>query len=171
MVVDALNLRAHEARVEAESAKEAIEAVVPTGSLIATARSSAPSGFLLCDGSAVSRTTYAALYEAIGTTYGEGDKSTTFNLPNLAGKFPLGKSGSHALGATGGEENVTLTTEQIPSHSHQEYMGWSSGSRTFPTWDGSTHGLYGAENGAAAGGGKSHTNMPPWQTVNYIIKT
>lgn len=81
------------------------EALVPAGSILPTGRSSSPSGYLLCDGSAVNRTTYAALFAAISTTYGVGDGSTTFNLPNLQGRFPLGKATSgtgSVLGDTGG---------------------------------------------------------------------
>ena len=57
-------------------------------------KATAPAGYLLCDGSAVSRTTYADLFAVISTTYGAGDSSTTFNVPDLQGKFPQGKSGT-----------------------------------------------------------------------------
>ena len=67
-----------------------ITASVPTGSIIPFAGSTAPTGFLLCDGSAVSRTTYSALYDVIGTTYGEGDGNTTFNLPNFTDRWIAG---------------------------------------------------------------------------------
>ena len=66
--------------------------LVPTGSVVAFAGSSTPNGYLLCDGSAVSRTTYSALYSAIGTKYGRGNGSTTFNLPNLTDKFIQGSN-------------------------------------------------------------------------------
>lgn len=78
----------------------------------------APQGCLLCDGSAVSRTTYADLFSVIGTIYGAGDGSTTFNIPDLSGKVVLGVSNSHSLGSTGGSETVTLTSDQLPSHVH-----------------------------------------------------
>jgi len=79
-----------------------------------------PDGYLLCDGSAVSRTTYSNLFAIIGTTYGSGNGSTTFNLPNIAGKVVVGKDESEftALGQTGGSVNNTLTTSNLPSHSH-----------------------------------------------------
>lgn len=82
--------------------------------------SSVPSGYLFCNGQAVSRTTYSDLFAVIGTTYGSGDGSTTFNLPNLNGRSIVGKDSSNftALGATGGSINTTLTTANIPSHSH-----------------------------------------------------
>jgi microcystin-dependent protein len=108
-------------------------------------KATAPNGYLLCDGSAVSRTTYADLFGVIGTTYGTGDNSTTFNVPDLQGKFPQGKSGTTNLATTGGANTVTvavtnnqaatnatnqtvsitgdiantsLTTAQIASHGH-----------------------------------------------------
>jgi microcystin-dependent protein len=85
------------------------------------AGATAPPGYLLCDGTAVSRTTYSSLFTTIGTAYGTGDGSTTFNLPNLQNRIPVGK-GSDAefdtLGETGGEKAVTLTSSQIPAHSH-----------------------------------------------------
>lgn len=88
------------------------------GIVMPFAGSTAPQGWMLCDGSAVSRTTYAALFAVIGTTYGEGDGETTFNIPNLAGRVVIGSSQSHALGTTGGSETVTLTADQLPAHTH-----------------------------------------------------
>ena len=83
------------------------------------AGSVAPQGYLVCDGSAVSRTTYAALFAAIGTTFGAGDESTTFNLPDLSGRVAIGASSSHALASTGGEEEHTLLTAEMAAHSHE----------------------------------------------------
>jgi len=71
-------------------------------------KATAPAGYLLCDGTAVSRTTYADLFAVIGTTYGVGDNSTTFNVPDLQGKFPQGKSGTTNLATTGGANTVTV---------------------------------------------------------------
>lgn len=79
----------------------------------------APENYLFCDGSAVSRTTYATLFGVIGTTFGAGDGSTTFNLPDLSGRVPLGVSQAHALGSTGGSETVTLTESELPAHVHE----------------------------------------------------
>jgi microcystin-dependent protein len=96
---------------------------VPTGSVVAFAGSIAPSGWLVCDGSAVSRTTYGSLFSTINTVYGAGDGSTTFNLPDLRTRVPVGKAASGTfvnLGATGGAETHTLTTSQIPAHSHTQ---------------------------------------------------
>ena len=92
---------------------------VPAGLIEPFAGSTVPTGFLLCDGTAVSRTTYATLYAVIGDTFGAGDGSSTFNLPDLSGRVPLGASMSHALGTTGGSETVTLTVSELPSHMHE----------------------------------------------------
>lgn len=84
---------------------------------------SAGSGWLVCDGSAVSRTTYANLFAVIGTTFGAGDGSTTFNLPDLRGRVPVGSGTgtgltARSLGQTMGEETHTLTVTELPSHNH-----------------------------------------------------
>jgi microcystin-dependent protein len=108
---------------------------VPTGALLPFAGSAAPNGFLLCGGQAASRTTYAVLFAVIGTTYGTGDGSTTFNVPDLRGRLPAGKddmNGSAAnrvtsggsgitgttLGASGGEETHLLASGEMPAHTH-----------------------------------------------------
>ena len=86
-----------------------LPSVVPTGTILMTGGASADSGYLFCDGTAYSRTTYSALFTKVSTTYGVGDGSSTFNVPDLQAKFPLGKSGSHALGTTGGAFAQTPT--------------------------------------------------------------
>ena len=108
----------------------------PSGIVSAYAGTSASSGWLLCYGQAISRTTYADLFTAIGTTYGSGDGSTTFNLPDLRGRVVAGQDdmgstsanrltnqsgglNGDTLGATGGSETHTLTTAQLASHSHK----------------------------------------------------
>ena len=92
-------------------------AAFPAGVLTAYGGSSVPSGWLLCDGAAVSRSTYAALFAAIGTTYGGGDGSTTFNLPELRQKFLRGKGTSDTLGAAGGAATHTHAAHGALSHS------------------------------------------------------
>jgi len=89
--------------------------------------STAPDGWALCDGAALSRATCAALFAVIGTTYGCGDGSTTFNVPNLKGRVALGAgestaSGhtSHPLGQAAGEETHTLSVTEIPAHTHTQ---------------------------------------------------
>ena len=91
-----------------------IDAYIP-GIIQLYAGSSAPLGWLVCNGQAISRTTYAALYAVIGTTYGAGDGSTTFNVPNLVNKTVRG---SNSLGKTGGADTVMLTTANMPAHTH-----------------------------------------------------
>lgn len=88
------------------------------GSIYMYAGNTAPTGFILCDGSAVSRITYAELFDEIGTTYGIGDGVSTFNVPDLRGKVIIGASASHSLGDTGGEETHVLISGEIPIHSH-----------------------------------------------------
>ena len=107
---------------------------VPAGVINMYGGSSAPTGWLLCDGSAVSRTTYSELFTAISTTYGSGDGSTTFNVPNLSGKVPVGKDSADTdfdtLGETGGSKTHTLTTAQLPSHTHNAATNAQSTSNT-----------------------------------------
>ncbi|MBX3242385.1 MAG: tail fiber protein [Chitinophagaceae bacterium] len=96
---------------------------IPAGVIQSFAGSTAPTGYLMCNGQAVSRTTYAGLFAAIGTTYGTGDGSTTFNLPDLRGRTAIGAGAgtglsSRTLAATGGAETHTLTVDQLPAHNH-----------------------------------------------------
>jgi microcystin-dependent protein len=110
---------------------------VPVGVVVPFAGSTSPAGWLLCFGQAISRTTYAGLFATIGTTYGSGDGSTTFTLPDLRGRVVAGEddmggtaasrltSGGSGitgttLGATGGTETHTLTSAQMPSHTHTQ---------------------------------------------------
>ena len=135
-----------------------------------------PTGYKFVNGQALSRTEYAELFNLIGTTYGAGDESTTFNLPDMSGKVPVGlnvnKEWFNQLGKTGGSEEVTLTIEQIPSHYH-EY------SIIYRHQDGLTTNTFraGAEgpdkttfNTEPVGGEQAHTNLQPYITVNYIMK-
>ena len=89
-----------------------------TGSIVMFAGNTAPHGWILCDGSAVSRSTYSALFDTIGTDYGAGDGETTFNVPDLTGRVAIGSSSNHPSASTGGEEEHVLTVQEIPSHSH-----------------------------------------------------
>lgn len=104
---------------------------VNTGIIVPWSNASVPSGFLECDGAAVSRSTYAALFAVISTTYGVGDGSTTFNVPDLTDRVALGKSPTFSLASTGGADSVAatgnvsgsadptaLTTPTIAAHSH-----------------------------------------------------
>lgn len=93
---------------------------LPAGSIIEWTTTTAPANWLICDGAAVSRTTYASLFAVIGTTYGAGNGTTTFNLPDLRGRVPVGVNGATFgwLGSQGGSEAVSLTTTQLPAHNH-----------------------------------------------------
>ena len=92
----------------------------PVGSIITYAGTTSPGGWLLCDGSEVSKTSYPRLFSVIGTTYGtpgDGD-SSKFVLPNLADRVPVGKSGAAAVGGLGGNSSITLSIPQLPAHTH-----------------------------------------------------
>jgi microcystin-dependent protein len=110
---------------------EFVQVASPTGAVIAFAGSSAPTNWLLCYGQAVSRTTYAALFAVVSTTYGVGDGTTTFNLPDLRGRTVAGvdnMGGSDAgrldiansSGTVVGSQYVTLTSAEMPSHTHTQ---------------------------------------------------
>lgn len=145
------------------------------GEIIEYAGESIPGGYLVCDGSAVSRTEYSELFDVIGTLYGSGDGSTTFNLPDLRGKVVTGldtsNSNFNVIGKTGGEETVTLTIENIPSHTHgtavtDSSMGASSGNASMAVAYQKTDGFP----TGATGGGKAHNNLQPYITINYLIR-
>lgn len=149
----------------------ALNNAMPIGEGALWFTNTAPTGFLLCDGSAVSRTTYSGLFAVIGTTWGAGDGSTTFNLPDLRFRFPLGRAASgtgSTLAGTGGAENHTLTVAEIPSHTHWT-TAWTTGGGTVEPIFSSTNAANQINTGATGGGG-AHNNMPPWIAVNYIIR-
>ena len=149
---------------------------MPSGAILQFAGSAAPSGYLLCDGSAVSRTTYAALFSAIGTTYGTGDGSTTFNVPDFRGRVPSGfaASGGHAdVSALGNSDGVALAHRR-PKHTHtinNPPVAFVSGASL--TW---TQDSGGANvNNASMSIGNDPTHDPvdaaAYLVVNFIIKT
>lgn len=88
------------------------------GSIVLFCGSTIPEHCLACDGSAVSRSEYSDLFDAIGTTYGPGDGSTTFNLPDFSGRVPMGASQTYSLGSSGGEATHTLIEAELASHTH-----------------------------------------------------
>ena len=156
---------------------------MPAGSIISFAGAAAPTGYLLCDGSAVSRTTESDLFGVIGTTYGAGDGSTTFNLPDLSARVIAGMGGgllavTDTLGSTGGVQEVTLTAGQsgLPAHSHtaddSNNNGTTDGSWAFADrGNGVSSGTNSVEDNAAQDAALAHTNVQPTIILNYIIKT
>lgn len=155
----------------------------PTGTVAAYAGAAAPEGWLLCDGRAVSRSTYAGLFNVIGTRYGVGDGSTTFNLPDLRGRFVLGTGQgvgltNRTLGSVGGEEAHALTLPEMPAHQHNSptAANTSPGSYEVPPISGggingfASYDYGGAAPTSSAGGNAPHNNMPPYLALNYIIR-
>ena len=188
--------------VTADKIADDVLQAVPVGTVLDFAGTTAPSGYLACDGAAVSRTTYGVLFSTIGTSWGEGDGSTTFNVPDLRRRVTVGAGGTRiagpgtAVGNTGGAEEHTLATSEMPSHSH------GAGTLAADSAGAHTHGYKAATNnqGAAGGnnralpvkeqtdsagdhthsitgstgntgGGGAHNNMQPSAVVNKIIKT
>lgn len=154
--------------------------IEPAGVITAFAGSTAPAGWLLCDGSAVSRATHSVLFAAIGTIYGAGNGSTTFNLPDLTARVIVGRAAGDldfgTLGKTGGAKTHTLTTAQMPAHSHTQRKSTSTLGAggvaygvTSPAFPGASD--TSAQSTLDAGGGQAHNNLQPYLVVNYIIKT
>ena len=164
-----------------------IAAATPAGVVLPYAGSTAPSGYLLADGSAVSRTTYATLFAAIGTTYGVGNGTTTFNLPDLKGKIPVGKDAGQTefdtLAETGGAKTHTLTTAQIPGHTHTSRQTYRLATSPSPAYNGdaivgsggayaeSAYNAMQSINTGVTGSDGAHNNLQPYIVTNYIIKT
>lgn len=156
---------------------------VPTGNISMWGTDTAPTGYLLCYGQAISRATYADLFAVIATTFGTGDGSTTFNLPDYRGRFPLGQDdmgGSSAnrvtateadnLGQASGAETHTLSTAEMPAHTHSYNASPKNSAASSGGNPNTTVTVTGDTTGSAGGGG-AHNNMPPYQTINFIIKT
>jgi len=94
------------------------ESYTPVGSILTYAGTTSPSGWLLCDGSEVSKTVYSRLFSVIGNLYGIATNGDNFVLPNLSDRVPVGKTNSNAVGNSGGNSSVTLSVSQLPSHTH-----------------------------------------------------
>ena len=149
---------------------------LPIGTIVPYGSNDIPANWLLCDGRAVSRTTYANLFSVIGTTFGEGDGTTTFNLPDFRGKVPVGLDSEDTdfdtLGKTGGEKEHTLTISEMPSHTHSYNFSTSSSdwASRIPLGSNAGVGTTGSSI-SPTGGDEAHNNMQPYQIVNYIIKS
>lgn len=159
--------------------KDTINTNTPVGVITAYAGDTAPSGWLLCDGSAVSRTTYANLFSVLGTKCGAGDGSTTFNLPNIKGRSLVGvdpdDTDFNVVGKTGGEKAHTLTINEMPSHNHStvyisSFEGGVANTRTGYGYNEVALNKSSYGNSVAnTGGGQAHNNLSPYAAVNFII--
>ena len=153
---------------------------IPTATIVPWSSSSIPTGFLECNGAAVSRSTYSALFAIVSTTYGAGNGSSTFNVPNLADNVPIGKSPGKALASTGGANttpvapagnvstnvsgnvggstaNASLSTAQLASHSHTFYaVSAFSGGNNAPRRDADQSRANHTGGNAGSGSGHSH---------------
>ncbi len=139
------------------------------GTIIQWASNTIPNGWLLCDGSAVSRSTYSDLFSVIGTNFGVGDSSTTFNLPDLRGRIGVGKDSNDTdfdtLGETGGEKKHTLINSELPFLYVVRPADGTTSSGT------SSSGIYTYTNDyGTIGGNQAHNILQPYVVVNYIIK-
>ena len=163
---------------------------LPAGTLIMYAAATAPTGYLLADGSEVSRETYSDLFAVIGTTYGVGDGATTFNLPDLSARLPLGLDYTRTLGQTGGSESYELSVSELPAHSHtvtdpghlhsmrMNLDDFSYAGVLAPIGNGAIpSGATGLTNSTTTGitidytgDGEPFSVMNPYLVVNYIIK-
>ncbi|RYG61715.1 MAG: tail fiber protein [Alphaproteobacteria bacterium] len=176
---------------------EVYDMLVPTGAVMPFAGSAAPTGWLMCAGQPVSRSDYANLYVRLGTAYGAGNGTTTFNLPDMRGRSVFGMdnmggtdagrlSVANTLGGSGGAQtksgstaSYTLTVADIPAHTHDgnvTHGGGTSGTGTGLYYNPADTGNRVIGKSTGGGGGHSHgiTNfdvMPPFVLMNYIIKT
>jgi microcystin-dependent protein len=143
-----------------------------------------PQGWHLCDGSLLSISEFETLFTLIGTTYG-GDGQNTFGVPDLRGRAPIHQGtgsglSTYVIGQQGGVTTVTLTTGQLPSHSHPIAASSNAGTANSPTnnfFGATTESVYTATGNAVGmgtlvgtmGGSQSHENRQPYLTMNYVI--
>jgi microcystin-dependent protein len=188
------------AAIEKEINQSLVPGLFEPGDLKITARANPPEGWLVCDGAAVSRTTYSDLFAAIGTIYGAGDGATTFNLPDLRGRVPVTADGSagrlnnspDALGQSGGHEKLQSHSHgagglglgpDTPNHAHN--LGWHASTRhegsgfdypgviaggNTPTSGVTANHTHVISGNTASEGSGNGHNMQPYLVVNTIVK-
>ena len=145
----------------------------PIGTLSMFGGSTAPSKWLLCNGAAVSRITYADLFTAISTTYGVGDGTTTFNVPDFRGRAPIGAgqgSGltARTIGTKIGEEEHLTTIAEMPAHDHA-YTLYPRSGRSSGTSNCVSTSTQPEAQTSSTGGGQTHNTMQPSLVINFII--
>jgi len=164
----------------------ALVSAVPTGTILMWPTSSAPSGYLICNGGTISRTTYSTLFSLISTTFGVGDNSTTFNLPNFTNRMPIGPGNLAAVGSTGGSRDAVVVshthtvTDRGHTHTTVQMIGDNAvdGVDSTTTYSGDHHNETKNTGSSVTGisidsAGVSGTdkNLPPYLGIYFIIKT
>ena len=154
----------------------ASSAPLPAGTIMQfpVAETSAPSGWLLCDGRLLSRTDYPDLFASIGTAFGAGDGATNFAIPDLRGRSSVGAGAgagltARSLGETGGEETHVLTSAEMAAHDHS----LTTRAGTHNTDVGSQGGAWtgvGSANSSGTGSGTAHNNISPYVAIAFLIK-
>jgi microcystin-dependent protein len=145
---------------------------VNTGTIMSWSNSTVPSGFLECNGSAVSRTTYSSLFTVVGTTYGSGDGSSTFNLPDLQDNHPIGVSGTKALGTKAGSTSVTLAETNLATHDHSySVTNYTAAQVNTDAVQGRQLAYQTSKNVGNAGSSTAFNTFPPYIALKFMIKT
>lgn len=168
--------------------------ITPVGSLMMWPTGTPPTDWLICNGSAISRTGYPSLYAVIGTTFGVGDGSTTFNLPDYRDRMPIGSNTIAALAGTGGSKDAIVVshthtaTSVVTDPGHQHYVAtpggqgsvnqgdnlvgqYTDGSQNVQKFTGfTTTGISVATTNASTGASGTNANLPPYLGINFIIK-
>jgi len=158
---------------------------VPTGAILMWGTASAPTGYFLCNGAAINRVAYSNLFAIIGTSYGSGDGSTTFNLPDFRDRFPVGAGTTYSANSTGGSKDAIVVshthTATVTDPGHVHLIGFQSidaGPNYGSTASGNTAGsqTQSATTGvtvsnSTTGSSGTNANLPPYLGVYFIIKT
>lgn len=155
----------------------------PIGTVNMYAGGTAPTGWLMCNGQAVSRTTYADLFDAIGVTFGSGDGTTTFNVPDLRDRMAIGAGNLYNLGATGGSKDAivvshshntsasgeTFVTSESETANNTTVTYSASGNRWVDGQPAGTTPYHHRSATSTTGSSGTDKNLPPYNAVNFII--